>query len=324
MPLYLKNNKLTANKLLYSNISINKNIIPNHINIATSNRLFGKNPLVDRDIYTYQDPYHNGIGRFVRNPSCWLNGVKNISCFSPAQLSGYNWRTKAGTLITTKHIILAEHFGIAILPGAGTPIIFVDDNNNVIRRNIVASIEDPNNSDILISKLDNDVPSNIKIAKVLPPNFTDYFSGTVNGYGRISFNPKIYAIALDQEEKAILKLLTATYRASSNIYPITGYTTNTSLGNTDIPSSDYATMNPSPLKFINFFETIITGDSGNPVFMLIDNELVILTTWLTPSSGPFTSGDNYELINNLINTLSPGEGYSLTPIDLASIYDKYA
>jgi hypothetical protein len=58
--------------------------------------------------------------------------------------------------------------------------------------------------------------------------------------------------------------------------------------------------------------------------MLIDNELVILTTWLTPSSGPFTSGDNYGLINNLINTLSPGEGYSLTPIDLASIYNKYA
>lgn len=309
MPLYLKNNKLLQNKILRDTGFINKNIIPNHINISTSNRLFGKNPSIDRDIYSYQDPYYNGIGQFIRNPSCWLNGIKNISCFSPAQLSGYNWRTKAGTLITTKHIILAEHFGIGIIPGTGTPIIFVDENNNVVRRNIVASIEDPNNSDILISKLDNDVPPNIKIAKVLPPNFTDYFSGTVEGYGQISFNPKLYAIGLDQEEKALLKILR---------------TTNVLLGDTNIPSNDYATMNPSPLRFVNFFETIVVGDSGNPVFIIIDNELVIITTWYTSSSGPFTSGNNYDLINNLINILSPGEGYSVTPVDLAGVYNKYS
>ena len=170
MPIYLKQNRILNNKVRYNVYPINTNIISNHINNSTIARLTDKNPDTDRLVYSSQNPY-GGVGDagiWVRNPSCWINGVTNISCFSPAQRSGALWYQRAGTLITKKHFILAKHFVFAILEG-GTPLIFVDENNNAIRRNLIQYAYD-NITDIAIGVLDNEVPSNIKIAKVLPVN----------------------------------------------------------------------------------------------------------------------------------------------------------
>jgi hypothetical protein len=292
MPIYLK-----GNKLLTSNIPslIDKTIIPNHINSSLSARLVGKTGSTSKPIYSSQNPYTNGVGEFIRNTNCWLNGVSNISCFSPAQLSGASWNTRGGTLITTKHILLARHYPISILSG-GTPIIFVDENNNVVRRNLVQISNHPS-TDIAIGLLDNDVPSNIKIAKVLPQNYSNYmtlFSGNL-----------IYGVGIDQEEKALVKV----NNGLQNLMPDGSYQT---------IAFDNAPINP----FADFTENIVVGDSGNPVFFIIDNELVVLTTWWTPTLGPFIN-TFYQDVNNIIQALSPSTNYQLTPIDLQAVYNKY-
>lgn len=292
MPFYLKNSKLVTSKVIRNTNSINKNILINHINISTTNKLFGKNPSTDLYVYSYQNPYAN----FVRNPSCWLNGVTNISCFSPAQLSGANWFQRGGTLITRKHALFAKHFIAGVISG-GTPLIFIDDNNNKYQPKIIDYGYDT--TDIAIALLDNEVNANIKIAKVLPPNYNDYLT--------VSSSYPIYAFGLDQEEKAIIKLW--------NSYSV-------QLSSIDPNSSSYKTY-PQPTQFSSFSETMITGDSGNPIFIIIDNELVVLSTWYTAVGGPFIS-DRYSQVNSIIESLSPGEGYSLTPVDLAAVYSKYS
>lgn len=303
MPFYLRQNQVFKNNIYYKNHFINQSIIPNHINNSTTNRLNNKNPSTDMAVYSYQDPYFNGIGQFTRNPSCWINGVDNISCFSPAQLSGSSWFTRAGTLITKKHILLAKHYTISILNG-GTPIIFVDENNNVIRRNIVNY--GFGYTDIAVAVLDEEVPSNIKIAKVLPKYYQDY----------IGYPTNILAISLDQQEKAILKILTGlqTYQISEN-------NENISVQNVLLYSIS-SSSNPYQ-NYANFSENIVVGDSGNPVFLLIDNELVVITTWWTTIGGPFIT-NQYDKINQVIENLSPGQGYSLTPINLDLVYHKYS
>jgi hypothetical protein len=40
------------------------------------------------------------------------------------------------------------------------------------------------------------------------------------------------------------------------------------------------------------------------------------------TGGPFITG-RYNEVNSIIQSLSPGEGYSLTPIDLQTVYAKY-
>jgi len=284
-------------------------VVSNHINSSVISRLINKNPSTSRLVYSSQNPY-GGVGDagfWTRNPDCWLNGISNISCFSPAQRSGANWWQRGGALITTKHVLFAAHFAPSIISG-GTPLIFVDENNNAIRRNIISYGLDSNidgvTTDIAIALLDSDVPSNIKIAKVLPKNYTQYLDiigpeTNLSDAELLNYGP--YAVGLDQEEKAILKWVAGTSSGSQGI----------SIYN--VPSMD---------PYYSFTETMITGDSGNPVFLIIENELVLLMAWLTSSGGPFITA-RYDAVNTIINNLSPGEGYSLTPVDLELVYQKY-
>ena len=297
MPIYLKGNKLYQQP-------INKTIIPNHIISNVSNRISGKNASTDRLVYSSQNPYGgvDDAGTWVRNPNCWINGVTNISCFSPAQLSGSNWYQRAGTLITKKHVIFAKHYYPSLLPNGGTPIIFVDANNNAIKRNIIQYSLGTN--DIAIGLLDNEVSSNIKVAKVLPPNYKDYIQvSSINGSELFG----LLAVALDQEEKALIKSTTTIDDPAYNTFI-----------NFDNMSGPNGNINPYP----EWTETIVSGDSGNPIFYIIDNELVIVTTWFSPTAG-FFFPFSYNEMNSIIESLSPSQGYSLTPIDLQAVYDKY-
>ena len=307
MPIYVKQNRILQNKVRYSLYPIDKNVITNHINSSTIAKLANKTPS-DRLVYSSQNPY-GGVGDagiWVRNPNCWLNGVANISCFSPAQRSGANWWQRGGTLITRKHVLFAKHFVTSVLPNGGTPLIFVDENNNAIRRNIINYGYDL--TDIAIAVLDQEVPSNIEIAKVLPPNYTEYLK--ISGLD----DDMILAVGLDQEEKAILKRTSFVFGS---------YLVSDGQGGfVNVPNINVS----NPLithPYYAFTETIIVGDSGNPVFIIIDNELVVLTTWWTPSTGPFIT-TRYDAVNAIINNLSPGEGYGLTPVDLELVYYKYS
>lgn len=334
MPYYIKGNKLFNNKILRKNLTIDKNVITSHINLSTTNRLIGKDPSVSMNVYSSQNPYGgvNDAGTWVRNPNCWINGVSNISCFSPAQRSGANWWQRAGTLITRKHVLFVDHFVTSILPNGGTPLIFVDENNNAIKRNIIQYAFDSTN--IAIALLDNEVPSNIKIAKVLPVNFVDYvntlpFLGwnnptliDIQGFWlKDSF---LYSVCLDQEEKASVKLWIGSSRGGplndisggAQFYRYSNY----SYGSNIIPNP---LASPMIDNLLSWDEPIEAGDSGNPAFIIIDNELVVLTTWSSINLGTFISS-RYNQVNNLIESLSPGQGYSLTPVDLAAVYNKYA
>jgi|694.fasta_scaffold24674_7 hypothetical protein len=48
-----------------------------------------------------------------------------------------------------------------------------------------------------------------------------------------------------------------------------------------------------------------------------------VSKWYTSSGGPFIT-QRYNQINSIIESLSPGQGYSLSPIDLDLVYDKYS
>lgn len=305
MSFYVRFNRINnENKIFKSNID--KTLISTHINANVITRLANKNP-ADINVYSIQEPYggSNGQGLFVRNTDCWINGITNISCFSPAQFSGWKSSERAGTLITTKHVLFAAHFIPDILPG-GTPILFVDDQNNNVRRNIISYAID-NTTDIAIGLLDQDVSSNIKIAKVLPTNYTRYIETTLFKY----------AIALNRYEQALVKNTTLTWGGS-----LIWLGTATDVGfipNHNIIINGLDTNDP----YKDFTRTIEDGDSGNPIFIIIDNELVLLTTWDRSTYGPFITA-RYSVVNQLINNLSPLQGYSLTAINLAEIYKKYS
>lgn len=163
----------------------------------------------------------------------------------------------------------------------GTPLIFVDENNNVVRRNLINYRRHPDNNDIAIGLLDNDVPNNIKYAKILPSNWLTYLPG-------LSIIRKVPIFWFNQNENI-------------GIYELT------QLGEA---FTSYASQ-----KYTNFFLPIIRFDSGSPFFMLINNEPVLLGVLTGGGTGTFTSACINE-INSVMSSL--GGSYSLTPINLSS------
>lgn len=205
----------------------------------------------------------------------------DLTCISPWNSTGANKR--AGTLITPRHVLFAWHYQI----GAGATIRFVQSDNTVVTRT-VSSVQSVSGAgldkDITIGRLDSDVSAGISYAKLLPANYASYLPGLSNG---------IPCLGLDQEEKALVCEWVST---TSCRYPST---------------ADRQALN----------ESLISGDSGNPLFAIIGGELVLLTVWTYGGAGSGTElAANITAINDTITSL--GGGGSVTTVNLSS-YPSY-
>lgn len=249
-----------------------------HISDALDARLVGLTPANAKPIFTTQN---HSSPSYVRNTGCWTSGV-DMTCISPWNSAGV--ATRAGTLISPRHIIFCAHYPI----DNGSTIRFVDANNNIVTRTMVTKLTHPNYSpyypDISIGVLDSDVPNTIGFAKILPSNWASYLPS-------LSTSRRIPCLVLDQEEKALI----------ADLYSL---------------STTVNLLNPSNSTRLLYYEDMITGDSGNPVFLIINGQLVILTAITFGGAG---SGTSVAYHKDAINTMMAGlgGGYSLTEVDLS-------
>lgn len=253
------------------------------VNDAVDNRISGLNASTAKPIFSTQN--HN-TPSYIRNSGCWVNDL-NLTSISPwNSTEGPN---RAGVLISPRHIIFAAHYQI----NNGSTIRFVDNNNNIVTRTMVNKLTHPNYTpyypDLTVGVLDSDVPNTISFVKILPQNWNDYLPS-------LSVIHRLPCFVLDQEEKALISELAGLSTVAGFRVP-------------EFSSTRYA-----------FSETIITGDSGNPAFLIIDDELVIITVWTFGGAGGGTSIlFHKDAINTMMSTL--GGGYSLTEIDLSGFTD---
>lgn len=251
---------------------------------AIDTRISGKTPSVAKPIFTTQN---HSTETYVRNTGCWAADL-DLTPISPWNSTGGSQR--AGTLISPRHVLFCEHLNFH--PSVGATIRFITSDGTVVNRTIDALETHPDYvpyyPDITIGILDSDVPASISYAKILPQNWANYLPSLSSTY-------KIPALVTDQEEKALV----------TDLY---------SLG-------DMARFRtPRDATRVSFYENITSGDSGNPAFLIINGELVILTVWTYGGAG---SGTNILVHKTAINTMMStlGGGYSLTEIDLSSFND---
>lgn len=249
---------------------------------AVDTRINGLNAATAKPIYSTQN--HN-TSTYVRNTGCW---VADLDLTSISPWNSTEGKNRAGVLISPRHILFAAHYQI----NNGATIRFIDNNNNVVTRTMVNKLTHPDYTpyypDISIGVLDSDVPASIGFVKILPQNWSNYFPS-------LSATYRLPCLVLDQEEKALI----------SELY---------SLGN----SASFLVSNNATRA--GFFENIILGDSGNPAFLIINDELVIITVWTFGGGGSGTSIlVHKDAINTMMTTL--GGGYSLTEIDLSGFTD---
>lgn len=246
--------------------------------LGIDSRLPGKNPATDRAIYSTQT--HTGTPSYIRNPACWA-ATGELTCVSP-------WNSHAGvegggTLISPRHVLFAEHFmggtGSNPMPN-GTTIRFITRDNQIVERTLSNKAR-VGATDICIGLLNADVPETISYARVLPSNFASFVS--------VYRQP---ALVVDAEEKAIIKELS-----------------NASGGNVTFGT-------PSDPVRATYDETLVPGDSSNPVMLIIGNTPVVVGAVLTTGSVADLAAQT-SAANAAMSSL--GGGYSLTAIDLSPL-----
>ena len=232
----------------------------------------------EKNILTpYVNPYN-----WPRNNNCWAKSL-DLSGYAAAvvPLGGVG----GGTLITKKHVLLANH-----VPYSQSPfMIFFINNNNVSLVYNVMKTKRVANTDILIGELDKEVDSSLKIYNVLPANYLKYFDKQINF-------PLLYS---DQERKALV--------GENGMINTTYGSTNTLINISKDPNRS------------QYFEALIGGDSGNIVSTIINNEVVLIGAWymtLGTMAGLATNIPSYiNEVNNTISSLS--SGYKLNEVDLS-------
>ena len=231
----------------------------------------------------------NLISSFTMTPIKW---TRNINCWAKdLDLTGTScgiWGlggVGGGTLITKKHVLLANHVPYPSLPAI---IYFVDKNNNSYQHKIIKT-KQVANTDILIGELDKEVDSSLKVYNVLPANYLKYFDKQINF-------PLLYS---DQERKALIGengMINTTYGSTNTLINI-----------------------PKDVNKAQYFEALIVGDSGNLVSTIINNEIVVIGGWymtLGTMAGLATNIPSYiNEVNNTISSLS--SGYKVNEVDLS-------
>lgn len=248
---------------------------------AIDDRISGLSASTTINLFSTQDHVDSN---YVRNASFWASDV-DLTCISPWNSGGGNKR--AGTLISPRHIIFAEHYQLNV----GNTVRFVKSDNTVVDRVLTAkqsvgpsNASDGYATDLTVGLLDSDVPAGISYAPVLPSGYSAYLPSLSADYA-------LPALCLDQDEKG---LVTDLYLLSTS-------------ASLKVSTDD---------KRLEYYEPKISGDSGNPVFLIINDELVLVTCLTFGGAG---AGSNIANLHSEINSAmtSLGGGYTLTTIDLS-------
>jgi len=250
--------------------------------------LFDSTPDVD-----YYSAYNHATSTYTRNEACWASSL-DFSGVSVASNKGSGWtRQRGGTLITARHILIARHFSY----GIGTQVRFSNAAGTVETRTVIGSSIADQAGDLLVCTLNAAVTiaNPFKIAgewliqdlQLSPESSASWYSGGIVIH--TDQNARVYAARLGlSQSKCNSQTLPVTVNGEA--FPNFIFNATCKHDESDVIPSLYSGMKNTP----------VDGDSGQPVFIVIDGLPVLAWAWKTPVSGPPVYQSNGAVLNALI------------------------
>jgi len=285
----------------------------------------GKSPFTDRALFSD----YTAVGSLTRNTASWaynFDGITGIVAWNDRVRGGTPSGTRlGGAAITKRHIIYSKHAGYQV----NNTVYFVTKDNTLITRKIVATKDFPlTNGDYGIGLLESDLPVTIDVIKVLPKETYRYFNSeyflnfdTTRWIGSGQTN-EVLVLHTNQSELASIKALSVVDFQSFTDPDPNNYTS------TDCATFNVNTSTDSTAKLWNYNN--VPGDSGSPLLMLQNNEVILIGLFQFVGAGPFISSPrNYNDINRLITDVDANyaaaggfaaSGYTLTDYNLENYY----
>jgi len=196
---------------------------------------------------------------WTRNPASWVRTF-NWTGYA-AGINGLGG-VGGGTLITRRHVLFANHVPY---PARPFDIFFVNADSRTFTYKVV-NVQQVGDTDIAIGTLDRDADASLCVYKVLPDNWPDYAKAKTSSFSAMGVTGTEVSTALpvlysNQDRKVS-----------------TADLINVRLGVADlgIPAFEVARSFGDPIR---------GGDSGNPIFVPVGNELVLLGGFWKLGSG---------------------------------------
>lgn len=261
------------------------NSLQRHMAAQIDDRIAGLNPASALAIFSVIN--HADVGPFTRNVNCWAAGIASkLTCMSPSNSERAEFM--AGTAITKRHVLYCKHGGIGVgFPSNGVTLRFVAADNSIVLRTQSQNVQLAR-PDMCLGLLSADLPASIVPCPVASDDLLSY----------ITYHPTpIPVMALDAEEKAIVKDIVR------------------------IQAGFVYTKTPTDAKRLEFHEPLVAGDSGDPVHVIINDELVLIGIVKDVDEHMSPCGFNADLNAAIVSVDALGgvsTGYTVTNPSLSS------
>jgi hypothetical protein len=196
---------------------------------------------------------------WIRNPASWVR-VFNWTGVA-AGINGLGG-VGGGTLISRRHVLLANHVPY---PDRPFDIFFVNKDSRTFSYK-VTNVQQVGDTDIAIGTLDRDADASLNVYRVLPDNWAQYISNKAEKFNRMGVTGTSYALVLpvlyvNQDRKV----------STADVFGIMA-----GAARVGVPAFEPAR---------SFGEGVRGGDSGNPIFAMLGDEIVLLGAWHQGKSG---------------------------------------
>jgi hypothetical protein len=190
---------------------------------------------------------------WVRNPASWVR-VFNWTGVA-AGINGLGG-VGGGTLISRRHVLFANHVPY---PARPFDIFFVNADSRTFTYK-VTNVQQVGSTDIAIGTIDRDADASLIVYKVLPDNWAQYIANKTQNFNVMGVTGTTQAFVLPV------------------LY--TGQDRKVSTGDLVSIASGVATVNIPAFEVARSFgDGVRGGDSGNPIFVMLGDELVLLGGW---------------------------------------------